>query len=129
MFDTNTYNVIRLAAGCSSYRSLPVPRHWNMIDRPHVALMETLPDRVFCFLVSQPSEDNDEIWVKDLSTIQGAIVVEVKHNHSDYRYYRRDGQTWTMVAERRDHFFIDVYQRGNHPLTIPTLDDNWSAFD
>lgn len=129
LFDTGTYNVLSSAVGSSSYRGLPVPKHWNPVDRPHVALVESSGERVFCFLVSQPSEDNEEIWVKDLDSIQDDAVVEVKHSNSDYRYYRRYGQNWMMVAEKRDQFFVDVYQRGNYPLTVPTLDDNWSAFD
>ena len=99
------------------------------MDRPHVALVETSFGQVFCFLISQPSDDNQEMWIKDLNPVQSEAVVEVKHTNSDYRYYRRDGQTWTKVAERRDQFFIDVYQNGNHPLSVPTMDDNWSAFD
>ena len=94
-----------------------------------MALIEFADNQVFCFLLSQPSEDNEQMWVRDLDSIHGDIVVEVKHSNSDYRYYRRDGQTWTMVAEKRDQFFIDVYERGSYPMTVPTLDDNWSASD
>ncbi len=84
LFDRDTYNVIRLANGCSSHRNLPVPKHWNSVERPHVALVDTSNDRVFCFLLSQPTENNEEMRVKDLSSIQGTVVVEVKHSHSDY---------------------------------------------
>ena len=129
MFDTNTFNVLRSATGCSSHKDLPVPKQWNSVDRPHVALVESFFDWVFSFLISQPSEDSKEMWIKDLISVQSEAVLEVKHTNSDYRYYRRDGQTWTKVAEKRDQFFIDIYQNGSHPLTVPTLDDNWSAFD
>jgi len=84
---------------------------------------------VFCFLLSQPSRTSEQLWIKDLGCISGDVVVEVKHTNSDYRYYRRDGQSWTKVAEKRDQFFIDVYQNGTHPIAVPTLDDNWSAID
>ena len=94
-----------------------------------MALVESAGDRVFYFLLSQPSRDDEELWVRDLDSLQGDVVVEVKHSNSDYRYYRRDGQTWIMVAERRDQFFIDVYEQGSYPMTVPTMDDNWSAFD
>jgi hypothetical protein len=129
LFDTGTYNVLRTAVGSSSYRHLPVPKQWNSVDRPHVALVESIGDRVFYFLISQPLKDDGGMWVKDLESLQDEIVVEIKHNNSDYRYYRRDGQSWTMVAERRDQFFVDVYQRGSYPVAVATLDDNWSAFD
>ena len=129
LFDTDTYNVLWLAVGSSSHRNLPVPKHWNSVDRPHVALVESAGDRVFCFLLSQPSENNGEMWVRDLASVQGNVLVEVKHNNSDYRYYRRDGQNWTMIAEKRDQFFVDVYQRGSYPIAVATLNDNWSAFD
>lgn len=129
MFDADTYNVLRLAAGSSSHRNLPVPKYWNPIDRPHVALLESTGDRVYCFLMSQPSDDQRDLWVMDLDYVKSEAVVEVKHSNSDYRYYRRDGQNWMKVAEKRDQFFVDVYQRGTYPIAVPTLDDNWSAFD
>ena len=94
-----------------------------------MALVEFTGDQAFYFLLSQPSMGEEELWVRNLDSIHGDIVVEVKHSNSDYRYYRRDGQNWTMVAEKRDQFFVDVYQRGSYPMTVPTLDDNWSAFD
>jgi hypothetical protein len=121
--------VLHTAVGSSTHRTLPVPKHWNSVDRPHVALVESEGDRVFYFLLSQPPNGDGEIWVKDLESIQGDVVVEIRHNNSDYRYYRRDGKNWTMVAEKRDQFFLDVYQRGSYPIAVATLDDNWSAFD
>ena len=129
MFDIGTYNVLRTAAGSSSHRQLPVPTQWDPMDQPHVALVEFIGERVFCFLISHPSDDSEGIWVKDLDSVQDDTVVEVKHSRSDYRYYRRNGEYWEMVAEKKDQFFVDVYQRGSYPLTVPTLDDNWSAFD
>ena len=129
LFDTDTFNVLRLAAGSTIHKDLPVPKQWNSIDRPHVALLEYTHDRVFSFLISQPSTDARELWVRDLNTLQNDAVVEVKYTSSDFRYYRRDGRNWLKVAEKRDQFFIDVFQRGNFPVTVPTLDDNWSAID
>ena len=129
VFDIGTYNVLRSAIGCSLYRSLPLPTNWNRNDSPHVALIESTGDRVFCFLISQPLDNEEDIWVKELDSLQSDAVVEVKYNQSDYRYYRRNGENWTMVAEKKDQFFVDIYQRGNYPVTVPTFDDNWSAFD
>lgn len=129
LFDTGTYNVLYSAVGCTSHRNLPVPRYWNIVDRPHVALVESVGDRVFYFLLSQPARDNGELWIKDLDSITGNVVVEIKHNNSDFRYYRRDGKNWTKIAEKRDQFFMDVYQRGSYPVAVATLDDNWCAFD
>jgi hypothetical protein len=129
LFDTNTYNVLRLAVGSSSYSDLPIPEYWNSMDKPHVALIESIHEQVFCFLISQPLQDDGKLWVRNLESVQGEAVVEVKHTNSDYRYYRRDGSRWMKVAEKKDQFFLDVYQRGTYPLTVATLDDNWSAFD
>jgi len=129
VFDIGTYNVLRSAVGASSHRQLPLPRQWDPVDQPHVALIEFIGDRVFCFLISQHSDENNEIWIKNLDYAQDDTVVEVRHSSSDYRYYRRNGEYWAMVAEKKDQFFVDVYQRGTYPLTVPTLDDNWSAFD
>ena len=121
LFDIGTYNVLRSAIGSSSHRHLPLPEQWNPTDHPHVALVESTGDRVFCFLISQPTDDNDEIWVKDLDSVQDDAVVEVKHSRSDYRYYRRDGDYWAKVAEKKDQFFVDVYHRGNYPTNITYL--------
>jgi len=129
LFDIGTYNVLRSALGSSSHKELPLPRLWDPKDPPHVALVESIGDRVFCFLISHPSDDNGGLWVKELDSAQDDTVVEVKYSRSDYRYYRRNGEYWDKVAEKKDQFFVDVYQRGSYPLTVPTLDDNWSAFD
>ena len=129
VFDIGTYNVLRSAIGSSLYRSLPVPTKWNPMDPPHVALIESTGDRVFCFLISEYLDCSEEIWVKNISSLQSDAVVEIKHSSCDYRYCRRNGENWTMVAEKKDQFFVDIYQRGNYPVTVPTLDDNWSAFD
>ena len=128
VFDIGTYNVLRSAVGASLFRSLPLPNNRNQMDTPHVALIESTGDRIFCFLISQRTEDG-EMWVKDIDFVQNDAVIEVKYSQSDYRYYRRNGENWTMVAEKKDQFFVDIYQRGNYPVTVPTLDDNWSAFD
>lgn len=129
VFDIGTYNVLRSAMGRSLYRSLPLPTSWNPNDTPHVALIESTGDMVFCFLISHYLDNGEEYWVKELNSIRNDVVVEVKHNRSDYRYYRRNGNNWTMVAEKKDQFFVDIYQRGDYPMTVPTLDDNWSALD
>jgi hypothetical protein len=129
MFDAGTYNVLRSAVGSASYKQLPYPTQWNPKDRPHVALVESTGDRVFSFLISQPSDDGVKLWVRDLDAVQSDAVVEVKHNEFDYRYYRRDANYWSKVAEKKDQFFMDVYQRGDYPVTVPILDDNWSALD
>lgn len=70
-----------------------------------------------------------ELWINDIESLRDDVVVEVKHTNSDYRYYRRAGGIWTKVAERRDQFFIDVYQEGTHPIAVPMLENNWSTFD
>lgn len=129
MFDIGTYNVLRSAVGSSLYRYLPVPKDWDPLDPPHVALIESTGDRVFCFLISQYLDTSEEIWVKNINSIQSDAIIEVKYSRYDYRYYRRNGENWTMVAEKKDQFFVDIYQRGEYPITVPTLDDNWSALD
>ena len=129
MFDVGTFNVLQSAIGSTLFRTLPVPRDWSENDDPHVALIESTGDRVFCFLISHAEADNAEMWIKDITSIPENVVIEVKFNRNDYRYYRRNGENWTMVAERKDQFFVDIYQRGDYPVTVPTLDDNWSALD
>ncbi|MBN2229213.1 MAG: hypothetical protein JW779_06425 [Candidatus Thorarchaeota archaeon] len=129
MFDTGTYNVLRSAVGASSYRNLPAPKKWNSIDRPHVALVESIGNQVLSFLLSNPKKDTDDLWIKNPDVLQSDAVVEVRYSSTDYRYYRRDSTYWTKVAEKSDPFFIEVYQRGSNPIEVPVLDDNWSALD
>lgn len=129
VFDIGTFNVLQSAIGSTLYRNLPVPRDWDEKDIPHVALIDSTGDRVFSFLISHADGNDEEIWVKDIESIPENVVIEVKFNRNDYRYYRRTGNNWTMVAEKKDQFFVDIYQRGDYPVTVPTLDDNWSALD
>ena len=129
MFDIGTYNVLRSAIGASTYRQIPLPQQWDPLDCPHVALVESTGDRVFSFLLSQPTDEDGEIWVRNLDFVEDGSVIEVKHSRAEYKYYRRDGEFWAIIAEKKDPFFVDVYQRGAYPLTVPTLDDNWSALD
>jgi hypothetical protein len=113
LIDESMLRVMQSAMGASSYRRLPVPKRWNPVDRPHVALLEFTDDSVFRFFVSEPMADSSELSVKDLDCVPDETVVEVRYSSSDYRYYRHDGHVWTVVAQARDRFFMEFYVHGS----------------
>ena len=113
LIDESMLRVMQSAMGASSYRRLPIPRNWNPVDRPHVALLESTDDCVFCFFVSEPAADSSELSVKDLDCVPDNTVVEVRYSSYDYRYYRHDGHVWIVVAQARDRFFMEFYVHGS----------------
>ncbi|RDE13157.1 MAG: hypothetical protein C4K47_06560 [Candidatus Thorarchaeota archaeon] len=114
--------ILQAATGACSYRRLPVPRYWNPVDRPHVAILESMDGRFLRFYVSQPPTEGNELSVKNLEWVRDRTMVEVRHSSTDYRYYRRDGNAWTVVAQARDRFFVECYEDGSSSGAIKMLD-------
>jgi hypothetical protein len=119
MTEANVLVFLRSAVGSSSYRKLPVPKHWDTMNRPHVALLDSVDERVFCFFLSQPSVQGNGLTVVDLKDAPTGTVVEIRRNALDYRYYRRESEAWRLVAEVRSQFLMEVYDRGDGPVVVP----------
>ena len=126
--DEGTYLVLRSASGAFSCRYPPVPKKWNPVDRPHVALL--LPDdgNVFSVFLSKPEDDNSKreqsLEVSDLNRIPPKSIIEIRHSNASYAYYRRDNGSWTKVAEASDPFVVEVFSHGYAPIVmnmIPTI--------
>jgi hypothetical protein len=125
--DEGTYLVLRSASGAFTCRYPPVPKKWNPIDRPHVALL--LPDvsGIFPVFLSQPEEEtsgNGYLVTKDLTQLPTKSIIEIRHGNSHYAYYRRDNGSWTKVAEASDPFVVEVFSHGYAPIImnmIPTI--------
>ena len=126
--DEGTYLVLRSASGAFTCRYPPVPKTWNPIDRPHVALL--LPDTngIFPVFLSQPENDGnnspEKLETVDLTTLPTKSIIEIRHSNAHYAYYRRDNGSWTKVAEANDPFVVEVFSHGYAPVImnmIPTF--------
>ena len=120
--DEGTYLVLRSASGAFTCRYPPVPKKWNSVDRPHVALL--LPDdgNIFSVFLSQPEDDTSKLEqaleVSDLSRIPPKSIIEIRHSNAQYAYYRRDNGSWTKVAEASDPFVVEVFSHGYAPIVM-----------
>ena len=122
--DEGTYLVLRSASGAFTCRYPPVPKKWNSIDRPHVALL--LPDTngIFPVFLSQPEEETNYLVTKDLTQLPSKSIIEIRHGNAHFAYYRRDNGSWTKVAEASDPFVVEVFSHGYAPIVmnmIPTV--------
>ena len=120
--DEGTYLVLRSASGAFTCRYPPVPKKWNPVDRPHVALL--LPDagNVFSVFLSKPenkeARKEQALEVSDLTRIPPKSIIEIRHSNSQYAYYRRDNGSWTKVAEASDPFVVEVFSHGYAPIVM-----------
>ena len=125
--DEGTYLVLRSASGAFTCRYPPVPKIWNSVDRPHVALL--IPDHngIFPVFLSQPDDDSSGsgyLITKDLTELPTKSIIEIRHSNAHYAYYRRDNGSWTKVAEASDPFVVEVFSHGYAPIVmnmIPTI--------
>ena len=120
--DEATYLILRTASGAFSCKYPPVPRNWNPVDRPHVAML--LPDiaGIFSVFLSNPedadSKSRQSLEVSDLNRLPAKTVIEIRHSNSQYAYYRRDNGSWTKVAEASDPFVVEVFSHGYAPIIM-----------
>ncbi|TFH04326.1 MAG: hypothetical protein E4H14_14980 [Candidatus Thorarchaeota archaeon] len=120
--DEGTYLVLRSASGAFTCRYPPVPKIWNSIDRPHVALLIPDMNGIFQVFLSQP-EDNErhsskKLETVDLTTLPTKSIIEIRHSNAHYAYYRRDNGSWTKVAEASDPFNVEVFSHGYAPIIM-----------
>jgi hypothetical protein len=120
--DESTYLVLQSAAGAFSCRHPPIPKRWNSVDRPHVALL--LPDAgtIFSVFLSNPEDDESKLdrslEVSDLDRIPPKSIIEIRHSNAQLAYYRRDNGSWTKVAEASDPFLVEVFSHGYAPIVM-----------
>jgi hypothetical protein len=120
--DEGTYLVLRSASGAFTCRYPPVPKTWNSIDRPHVALL--IPDMsgIFPVFLSKPENNGTHsptnLETKDLTTLPTKSIIEIRHSNAHYAYYRRDNGSWTKVAEASDPFVVEVFSHGYAPILM-----------
>lgn len=120
--DEATFLILRSASGAFSCKYPPIPRNWNPVDRPHVAML--LPDiaGIFSVFLSNPenvdSQSRQSLEVSDLNRLPAKTVIEIRHSNSQYAYYRRDNGSWTKVAEASDPFVVEVFSHGYAPIVM-----------
>jgi len=83
--DEGTYLVLRSASGAFTCRYPPIPKRWNSVDRPHVALL--LPDagNIFSVFLSNPEDDESKTVTVTLSW----LIIAATMGH---------GQKWLKPA-------------------------------
>ncbi len=124
MIDEGLLSILRSANGAYSCKRPPIPKNWNSIDRPYVALL--LPGankkEVFRFVLSQPSNHlsdlSGELETADLDSLPALSIIEVKHNGHEYSYYRLDPDGWKKVAESKSPFMVEVFSHGTQPIIM-----------
>ncbi|TFG08226.1 hypothetical protein EU538_07515 [Candidatus Thorarchaeota archaeon] len=122
IIDEGTYLVLKSAAGAFTCRSPPVPKYWNSVDRPHVAVLVPSDEQVFRVYLSSLSSNNgtkDEIRTVELPTLPNESIIEIRHDAVEYSYYRKDGEAaWTKVAEAQNPFLVEVFSYGLSPIVM-----------
>ncbi|KXH77177.1 MAG: hypothetical protein AM326_05550 [Candidatus Thorarchaeota archaeon SMTZ-45] len=120
--DEGTYLVLRSASGAFTCRYPPVPKRWNSIDRPHVALLLPNAGVIFSVFLSTPEDDESEVdrrlEVSDLDRLPSKSIIEIRHSNAQYAHYRRDNGAWTKVAEASDPFVVEVFSHGYAPIIM-----------
>ncbi len=117
----SAYMLLESAVGGLSCRSPPVPKEWNHIDRPHVALIQPYLHLVNRILLSEPvclRNGRCILYVPNLDTLNRGSVIEIKHSTDHITYFRREYGYWTKIAEARDPFFLHVFSHGLIPVVI-----------
>ncbi|NWF97239.1 MAG: hypothetical protein HXY34_13965 [Candidatus Thorarchaeota archaeon] len=124
--DQGSYMLLSSATGAFSCRYSTIPRTWNHIDRPHVALLLLRNGGVVYVLLSEPTRDDhaSRPWlaVADLDRLPNGSVIEVRYSSTRFSYYRKDDRVWTKVAESISPFFIDIFSGGTAPVSIEAFE-------
>jgi len=110
VIDVCIFHALSLSYGAFSCRTPPVPKQWDCVNRPHVALLVPINDEVFPVFLSQPKQTGagETLEVADLDSLPPTSMIEVRHTGALYRYYRRDEAMWTKVGESRDPFLVEI---------------------
>ena len=126
LIDEGAYLVMRAASGAFSCKEPRIPNEWNPVDRPHVALLLPSNSEVFRVFLSSPPSGNKHKYktlnVKNLEAIPSESVIEVRHAQMDFKYYRRDRNVWTKIAEAKDPFLVEIFTHGFSPIIINTVE-------
>ncbi len=120
-FDDSSYLLLESATGGLWCRYIPIPKRWNSVDRPHVALIFPRPHGIHRTILSEPVSQgckDCELTVKGLESLDAGSIIEVRHSAQHIVYYRRETGYWTKIAEATDPFILDVFSNALHPIEI-----------
>ncbi len=122
--DEGSYMILKAAPGAYSCSRLPLPKTWDSIHRPHVALVVPMNSKILRIMLSEPCDgDTCPLKVSNLDDISHGDIVEVKYSAVEYRYFRKDSGGWTKVGSSDDPFFVEVFTAGLSPLYLVSLDE------
>jgi hypothetical protein len=125
MIDEGMLLVLRAANGAYSCRAPPIPKYWNPIDRPHVAVLVPTGSTIMRVFLSKPaaylSDSSEVLEVSDLDVLPEKSIIEVRNDTVEYNYYRKDNNTWTKVAESSSPFMVEVFSHGTTPIVLDVV--------
>ena len=121
LIDEGIYQVLRSVNGAYACRQPPIPKRWNPITRPHVALLLPADGKTFRFFLSLPAPPGSsrELEVTGFDDLPLKSVIEVRHGSMDCRYYRREKAMWMKVAEVRNQLLLEIFLHSGLPLVVP----------
>ena len=124
LIENDIYLILQIANGAYKCREPPIPKYWNPVERPHIALLMPSGKKAIRFYLSKPSSSSGDnrLEVASIDQLPPKSVLEVRHGSTDYRYYRRDKSVWTKVAESRNQLFLDVFSQPNSSFMFLTED-------
>jgi hypothetical protein len=124
LIENDIYLILQIADGAYKCREPPIPKYWNPVERPHIALLMPSGKKAIRFYLSKPcsSSRNNKLEVAPIDHLPPKSILEVRHGSTDYRYYRRDKTVWTKVAESRNQLFLDVFSQPNSSFMFLTED-------
>ncbi|MHA1936261.1 MAG: hypothetical protein ACW97A_13380 [Candidatus Thorarchaeota archaeon] len=71
--------------------------------------------------VSTDSTKNDALEVSFLEDLPSESMIEVKHDSTDFSYYRRDDGMWTKVAVAESPFMLEVFTHGSSTIIMDII--------
>jgi hypothetical protein len=122
--DSDNYRILQVADSAYMCRILPIPKDWNPIERPHVALIMLSGKKIIRFYLSNPSSSSngEQLNVASLDELPPNSIIEVRYGSTDYRYYRHDKTMWSMIAESRNQLFLDIFTQPESFFTFQPED-------
>ncbi|MFW9919385.1 MAG: hypothetical protein ACFFED_07285 [Candidatus Thorarchaeota archaeon] len=120
--DESIYLILKAATGAFSCKTPPIPKDWNPGDRPHIAHLVSLDHSVFRVYLSIPQRISGtmkyELLVSSLEVLPADSIIEIRHNNTEFSYYRKDNGIWTKIAESISAFMFEVFSHGAAPVII-----------
>ena len=115
--DEGAFLVLKNASGAFSCNLPPLPQRWTDTDRPYVALLMEVQNKIQRLMLSHPQADGS-IEISEIENLPQGSVIEIRIDSREYTYYRKDNGTWTKVGAAQDPFLVEVFSHGGSPVVM-----------